>query len=119
MAYVINENKAVAMLDRYFSALAETGYVKSSTLCRFLLYLFLIDFTDCVYPYMTEEDYAKVRRLLSHIFSGGDCLLPYPMDCDKSAVLGGIATRAKRVRKINNTGEDVLRKTDGENMRRI
>lgn len=115
MAQVINEKRALASLDRYFGILSERGYVKNSTVSRFLLYLFLIDFTECVFPFLTDEDYQKIRNLLARIFSGGDCLLPYPYGCDKELKLGMPYPFTKSLGNVNDSN---LSETE-EELRRI
>ena len=119
MAQIIDEKPAVAVLDKYFDALSEMGYVKTSTTSRMLLYMFLIDFVDSVFPFLTEKDYMKIRNLLARIYSGGDCLLPYPLHCAHKITLGKSYPMGSNYRRINNDGEDILRKTDYKKLRRI
>lgn len=119
MAQVISENNGITLLDRYFSTLEETGYLSNGTTCRFLLYLFLLQFTDAVFTFMTEKDYIQVRSLLEEIFSGGDCLLPYPIACQYRSVLGSNYPIYRGLRKENNNNDDNLRKTEKQDLRRV
>lgn len=64
-------------MQSYFNLLKQTGYVNDKLTFRYLIYLFLYDFTDSLYDFFTEEDYYCVQRLLLNIFSDGGCLLPY------------------------------------------
>jgi hypothetical protein len=57
--------------------LSRTGYVNQKTTSRYLIYMFLCDFTDTVYDYFCEEDYDLVNSRLTELMSGGGCLLPY------------------------------------------
>ena len=88
MIELIENEKALALVNRYFTMLGNTGYVKQKTVSRYLLYLFLVDFVDTLYFFMTDEDYDKVSTLLTSLFSGAGCLLPYKLNCSQHAVVG-------------------------------
>lgn len=88
MLELIENEKALALVDRYFTMLGNTGYVKTKTVSRYLLYLFLVDFVDTLYFFMTDEDYACVNKLLVSLFSGAGCLLPYKLNCSHKTVVG-------------------------------
>ena len=111
------ENRAVSSLDMYFSLLEETGYAGNATVCRYLLFLFLLEFTEDVFVYMREGDYIKIRNILEDIFSAEDCLLPYPIACEHRSVLGTPYPMNGNVRKTIT--QSVLRKTETENLRRV
>lgn len=77
MVEMVNDKKVLERVSSYFEMLRNTGYVKAGTTSKYLLYIFLFDFVDTLYDYITEEDYEKINLLLRSIFSSGDCLLPY------------------------------------------
>lgn len=77
MLLAIERDKAKAVLDRYFVALENTGYVKQPTVMRFLAWLFLLDFVELVYTHLTDADYNLINKALICLFSTGNCLLPY------------------------------------------
>ena len=77
MLSVIEKEKALPIVSKYFDMLASMGYVKHPTVRRFLIYLFLIDFTEWVYPFLTDCDYNLLDKALVKIFTDGGCLLPY------------------------------------------
>ena len=72
-----NDNMVLAHLQSYYNLLKKTGYISDKMTFRYLLYLFLYDFTESLYDFFTDCDYKKVNRLLVSIFSDGGCLLPY------------------------------------------
>ena len=88
MIATLNHKVAFEHLNRYFSMLKSTGYVKHDIVLRFLIYLFFIDFVDNVYDFITEEDYNVINRALSVLFSSGNCLLPYTVFCANRALMG-------------------------------
>lgn len=96
---------AVKHLDSYFAVLSEVGYVKKSIIKRYMMYMFLIDFVDSVYPYLSEEDYKTIYTFMNEIFSGSSCLIPYPVFCYRKMAVG----------KPTYMGAPSLRKTDLEN----
>ena len=77
MVGVIEEIKALPIVRKYFDVLSVTGYVKHSTVRRFLIYIFLIDLVKWTFPYFSEKDYEQLNLALIKIFTGGGCLLPY------------------------------------------
>ena len=85
---LLDKKKAMAYVKNYFSTLKETGYVSPSSVSRYLVYLFLIDFVDTLYPYITYEDYMEIDKLLGSIFGTGGCLLPYPVFCKRKINIG-------------------------------
>ena len=104
MLELIDKDKALNSLKKYFYLLENTGYVKSSTVRKYLTYLFAIDFAHYAFPYMDEKDYIMVDRLLKRTFTNGGCLLPYPVACTKRVVLGDSVYMGKL--KIRRT-EDI------------
>ena len=88
MVEVLEHKKALGYLDKYFDQLTKFGYIKKCTASRYLLYLFLVDFVDTLYMFFSEKDYNDVGKLLSELFSDGDCLLSYPVFCSIRAKLG-------------------------------
>lgn len=77
MLSVVEKDNAKAILDKYFGALASRGYIKHSTVKRFMLWLFLLEFVEKVFYLLTDEDYNKISRVLDDIFFANNCLLSY------------------------------------------
>jgi len=77
MYLALEENRVLERIEAYFEMLKKMGYVKHGTTSKYMLYVFLYDFVETVYDFMTEEDYETVSNVLRGIFSGSDCLLPY------------------------------------------
>ena len=72
------ENKTVSsLIGKYFDRLAVTGYVGKNITCKLMIYLFLVSFVNAIYDFMSVEDYCKVDKVLSKLFNGQNCLLPY------------------------------------------
>lgn len=72
----------------YVNLLDKTGYVKPSMVKRLLVYTFLLDFVENMHAFIDERDYGIIEKLLAKIFTGGNCLLPYPVFCVRRATLG-------------------------------
>lgn len=89
MTKLLNKKKALGILKNYFFLLEKVGYVRDYTIKKFLVYLFLIDFVDNVETFLTEDDYILIDRIMKRTFTNGGCLLPYPVACADSAVVGG------------------------------
>jgi hypothetical protein len=77
MLVAVEKDKAKELIDKYFSMLAVTGYVKHPVVVRYLVWLFLVDFVERVYPMLNDKDYNKINKALICLFSRGCCLLPY------------------------------------------
>lgn len=77
MLLAVQKDKAKAVLDGYYKALANVGYVKRPVVKRFLAWLFLVDFVELVYEHLTDADYNLINKALICIFNSGFCLLPY------------------------------------------
>jgi hypothetical protein len=88
MLETINDKRVLERITSYFEMLRKTGYIKPGTTSRYLLYVFLFDFVDTLYDFMTEEDYIKINNLLRSIFGDGNCLLPYRRYIDSKAKVG-------------------------------
>ena len=81
MLTVLNKTNVLIYLSNYFKLLKLVGYVKPSTTDRFLLFAFLVDFIDSLYPFMSIEDYQTIERVIHKVFNAGDCLLTRPVLC--------------------------------------
>ena len=81
MFSVVDDNKLLSTIDRYYVALEKTGYVKHSTVTRLLIYEFIADFLDNVAFFITEKDYNMIDALLRKLFTNGGCIMPYPVFC--------------------------------------
>ena len=122
MQSVLQENKALNFVSRYYDLLSKTGYSKHSITQWYLFYLFLIDFFNWLYPYFTNDDYKTLDMAIVKLFNGGNCLIPYQVFAtDKLKI-------ARHVGLAHYTGPSVLRKTqpigvtrttENENLRRI
>lgn len=120
MLRLIDEGKALDIQTRYYSVLEKTGYMKHDMVLRYLVYLFLLDFVDYTHSFFTEEDYNKVAKALGILFSGGNCLMPYPVFCVNRAVLGRPEYMGQiRVRKTEDLSGYEDRYTGDDNVRVI
>lgn len=120
MEKILNEKNAVALLERYFSALKKTGYVNGHITCRFLLYLFLIDFANTMFVFLDDKAYGNIYNLTTDIFSNAGCLMPYPTFCDGSMVAGmPYVMGFSNLRATEVLSGDKLRSTEDNNLRRI
>lgn len=79
MYRMFKKDEALSTIENYFTALTETGHVTEGVSRKLLLYMFLLDFMDTLFVYCTEADYDKINRVLSCIFNGRNCLLPYKL----------------------------------------
>ncbi len=105
MLEMIDEGKALNSLKKYFFLLEKTGYVKSVTVRKFLVYLFALDFVEYAFPYLSEDDYIMVDRLMKRTFTNGGCLLPYPIACTKRVTLGTSGYMGKlKIRRTEDIG---------------
>lgn len=116
MLEVLEHKKAVAYAEKYFDKLTSTGYMKKGTTKDYLRYLFFIDFIDFMYTFISDKDYDCITRVLQRLFSKGDCLLTYPMFCQRRSIIGqprytGIAS----VRSVETF--DNIRTTETGNLR--
>ena len=76
-------------MKNYFNVLRSVGYVKGSTVNTYLVYLFLYDFVDTLFYYMSEDDYNRISCLLQYyLVYHGNCLLPYKHFCEIKAKIG-------------------------------
>lgn len=73
----LEKDNALEHISDLFKMLSVTGYVKRPAITRMLVYSFLIDFIDVMYPYITDADYKEIECVLSKIFGQGCCLMPY------------------------------------------
>lgn len=105
MISVIKEKKALDFVMRYFDLLSKTGYAKHKMTRWYLVYIFLIDFFNWVYPYFTDEDYKALDMAMVKLFSGGNCLVPYQV------LMTDRLNIARHIGLAHYTGPSVLRKT--------
>lgn len=118
MVEVLEHKKALEYLNKYFDQLAQFGYAKPGTTSRYLLYVFLVDFVDTLYRFFSEDDYCKVDDVLSSLFSGGDCLLSYPLFCTVMAKLGEPQYMGAGSIRVTETGKHP-RETEDDKLRGI
>ena len=88
MLDMVDKGKALNIAKKYFYLLEKTGYVKNETVRKYLVYLFCLDLLEYGFPFMEEDDYVMVDRLLKRMFTGGGCLLPYNVVCAGRVKLG-------------------------------
>ena len=109
MLGLISEVKASEIVGRYFDDLYSVGYVRKGIADKVLAYLFLMDFIDSTHAFISEEDYGKIEEMMSVLFAGGSCLVPYPVFCTDHATLG----------TTDYEGDFILRKTEVGDYNRI
>lgn len=117
MLEAINDKRVLERINAYFEMLRKTGYVKPGTTSRYLLYIFLFDFVDTLYDYLSEEDYTAINKVLRSIFGEGNCLLPYSRYLNIKAKIGvphyeGFAT--KRVTETQSGDKDRYAEQDNQ-----
>ena len=124
MLELLDKDKAFDSLKRYFYLLEKTGYVKSATVKKYLVYLFAIDFAHYAFPFMDEDEYIMLDRLMKRMFTNGGCLLPYPVACAKRVTFGDNGYMGKlkirRTEDISSRGlEKKDRSTENEHLRTV
>ena len=103
MIQVVDQKNVLKVLEDYFGTLSLTGYVRHDNIPRLLVYLFLADFVEFTYDFLTKEDYETLSKVLRRQFVNGGCLFPYPLFCVNRATLG----------KSHYIGNVRLRTTEG------
>lgn len=63
-------------LDRYFTVLEKTGYVKEEDVDRLQFLIYLQEFLNEYQYYITEEDYNIIDNIVNCL-AGRSCLIPY------------------------------------------
>lgn len=76
---MIEDSKVTGLLAKYFVHLEHMGYVNQHTMSKYMLYLFLYDFADSMYDFISDKDYLTINKLLRALFATGGCLLPYEL----------------------------------------
>lgn len=114
MVEVLEHKEVLGYIQKYFDYLEHSGYVREKVTDSYMLYLFLVDFVDLFYLYLTDADYAEIEKLLVEQFSAGYCLLPYPRFCSKCVTVGDPVKTGTHLRRSETEG---LRKTENENLR--
>lgn len=89
MIELFNNNILLGYVDDYYNRLSRVGYVKDKTTLNYVLYLFLVDFVDTMYVYISEDDYKKLEKAISKIFFEHDCLLSYKTFSSVRAKIAG------------------------------
>ena len=70
------DNVLAWSLNRYFVILEHTGYINDQMTFKLVLLSFIEEFLNKYQGYITEEDYAKVNKIVSCI-ADNSCLVPY------------------------------------------
>lgn len=117
MLDIINRKAAAKYAEKYFDTLSKTGYLKESTTKDYIRYFFLIDFIEHFYDFLSEYDYELIGNLLRGIFSHGDCLLSYPMFCERRNIIGLPRYMGKGTFRI--TENKILRSTEENEIEEI
>ena len=117
MVEVLDGDKVLGYLSGYFEMLANAGSVSPATSMDFVRYLFLVDFVDTMYGFLTEADYTEIEALLSELFSKGHCLLSYPVFCSRRISIGKAKLDTGNLRITEDVSE--LRITEDEKLRGI
>lgn len=63
-------------LERYFKVLSQFGYKSYSEIKKLLTLLFIQNFLQLYWQYITEEDYDQINKVLEYLY-GSTCLIPY------------------------------------------
>lgn len=63
-------------LNRYFTVLEKTGYIKDKDVNNLLLLTFIVDFLQEYDGYITEEDCNIINSIVA-CMTGSSCLVPY------------------------------------------
>ena len=63
-------------LNRYFTILEKTGYIKDADVNKLLLLSFITDFLQEYKGYITEDDYRIISEIVACLTSSS-CLIPY------------------------------------------
>lgn len=87
MIELVDKKNALAYTDKYFDFLTKNGYVKPAETCRQLAYLFIVDFIETLYSFITDEDYVLIEEAMGNIAASG-CILPYTIFCARKLVVG-------------------------------
>lgn len=90
MTSVIEYSKVASLLGGYYNRLGQTGYVSKGITCKFMVYLFVVDFVNAVHDFMSSTDYCMVESLLTDIFANGGCLLPFEPGAINTAYFTGV-----------------------------
>lgn len=117
MVEVLDNKAVLSHMAKYFDRLSAHGYVGAGTTELYLRYLFLADFVELLHAHITDDDYAKITRLLNMTFSTGNCLLPYPVFCERRTKVSGGVMGKMIPRRTEDT--DTLRITENEKLRRV
>lgn len=116
MVEVLEHKRVLKYIDKYFNTLSSVGYLSTGKRKQYLRYMFLVDFMDTFYDFFTESDYKELEYLLTYIFSGGDCLLSYPVFCGRCAVMG--KANFSELGQLRSTEDYVeMRSTEDDNYR--
>lgn len=117
MIEVLDNRIALDHMSGYFDRLSLHGFVGEKTTQLFMRYLFLADFTDLLCTYISDADYAQINRMLNTMFGTGNCLLPYPVFCDRRTKVS-YGSRGRMVPRITESMAE-LRITENEKLRRV
>ncbi|MBQ3949111.1 MAG: hypothetical protein II661_01430 [Bacteroidales bacterium] len=113
MLETLNDKRILERVQSYFEILKKTGYVKPGTTSRYLLYIFLYDFVDVLYDFMTGDDYAKINKILRSLFGEGNCLFPYNSTLAPCAHMGKPHYEGYPTEQITEDAQDTERYTEG------
>ena len=106
MLDVLDAKAVLPKIEAYFELLKKTGYVRHGMTSRYLVYMFLCDFTDTLYDFFSECDYDVVNKKLVALFSDGGCLLPYQTSPGRRAHIGTPRYEKNYNRRITEDASD-------------
>lgn len=70
------DNITYQAINRYFTVLEKTGYIKDSDVNKLILLQFLQNFVYEYQGYITEEDYNTINLIITCLI-GSSCLIPF------------------------------------------
>ena len=119
MISIFKSDEVAKFIDNYLGKLSETGYVSEGTSRKMMLYFFLLDFADTLFPFCTESDYDKINKILSCLFNGRNCLFPYPMLQNEYKTTIGLPIYMSSVRLRGTEIHRDPRQTEGDDLRTV
>lgn len=88
MVNALDPRAALQYAKKYFDGLSNSGYVSPALRKDMMKYIFLVDFVETLYPFLTEKDYQHIDMATRKLFDKGGCLFDYTVDCTNELTLG-------------------------------
>lgn len=118
MVELFGHKRLLSYLESYFDTLTKTGYTTDGTRRLYLRLMLISDLVDDFYDFLTEEDYRKLDDTLLAMMGNGNCLLSYPVFCQRRAILGQPRYMAYGKVRITEETSDT-RATETDNLRGV